>query len=146
MKKKLFALLLMLALFCLLSLSAYAETYQGRNDWLVTFNTNAEMVSNFKAEEFYDAQSELQPGDSLEMVIRLHNTYPKKTDWYMINKVLESLETSSANSATSGGGYTYVLTYTHPNGTVDTLFRSDKVGGENVINQRERPERGHREP
>ncbi len=47
----------------------------------------------------------------------------------MWNEVIKSLE----SSAKSGGGYTYELSYTHPDGsTVDKIYSSDRVGGEDA--------------
>ncbi len=125
MKKKIFSLLLMLVLMSLLPFAAYAESYQSK-DWYVVFTSDQTMESNFKQNTIDSLISGLQPGDDLNIRIRVGNEYSKTVDFYMYNVVNKSLEAAGA----SGGGYTYVLTYKHPNGKVDDLYRNDQVGGE----------------
>ena len=125
MKKKIFCLLLMLVVLSLMPLSASAESYDSK-DWYVTFTSGQKMNSNFDSGSIDSLVGGLQPGDTLNIRVRLKNEYSKTVDWYMKNEVLRSLETSTA----SGGGYSYVLNYTHPNGSVDVLYSSDRVGGE----------------
>ena len=128
MKKKIFCLLLMLVVLSLMPLSASAESYDSK-DWYVTFTSGQKMNSNFDSGSIDSLVGGLQPGDTLNIRVRLKNEYSKTVDWYMKNEVLRSLETSTA----SGGGYSYVLNYTHPNGSVDVLYSSDRVGGENPV-------------
>ena len=137
MKKRVFSLLLVLCLLSALSVCASAETFYGNSNWVVTYTTDKRLDSNFKSSELDDAQAGLQPGDTLIMTITLSNKNAKTTDWYMTNKVLKSLEDQSANSATYGGGYTYILSYTDPKGVVDELYNSDTVGGDQKAGQRE---------
>ena len=58
----------------------------------------------------------------------LKNEYKQTTDWYMTNKVLESLE--DAQTVAEGGAYSYILTYIKQDGTKETLYSSEEVGGE----------------
>ena len=46
----------------------------------------------------------------------------------MANDVISSLE--DAQSVAENGGYTYILTYTDPDGKEDTIYSSTSVGGE----------------
>ena len=137
MKKKLFCMLLVLCLLGSLSVCAYAEHYYGSSNWYVTFTSDAKMDDNLDQREWNDDLAGLQPGDDLTMTITLTSKHASNTNWYMKNEVLKSLEDKSANSATAGGGYTYLLTYTDPKGVVDELYNSDTVGGEHKAGQRE---------
>jgi hypothetical protein len=123
-----------LALGLLLALSpcVYAEHFQGDPDWRVAFTTGKEMESNFKTADLDEAVSGLQPGDDITFTLALENQYGETTDWWMTNEVLYSLEDRSQNSATGGGAYTYLLTYTDKSGSTNTLFSSDTVGGDTV--------------
>ena len=137
MKKKLVCMLLILCLLGSLSVCAYAEHYYGSSEWYVTFTSDGKMDDNLDQKEWNDDLAGLQPGDDLTMTITLTSKHSSNTNWYMKNEVLKSLEDKSANSATAGGGYTYILTYTDPKGIVDELYNSDTVGGEHKAGQRE---------
>lgn len=130
MKKKFGSLLLMLCLVCTVALEVHAETFYGDSGWQVTFTADSKMESNFKNKDLTEAIMGLQPGDNIIFTVNLKNSNKSATDWYMTNEVLYSLEDRSANSATNGGAYTYILTYTGKDGTARTLFSSDTVGGD----------------
>lgn len=132
MKRIWMALLLILCLTFGMTQGVSAETFYGNSDWKVTFTGEKKMESNFRTADLNDAVGGLQPGDNIIFTMNLSNANDTATDWYMTNKVLYSLEDRSANRGTSGGAYTYVLTYTDKNGAVNTLFSSDTVGGESV--------------
>ena len=89
-------------------MTANAEHFQGSADWLVSF-TGEKMESNFKS---IDAANEvltnLQPGDSIDLQVNIENKSADKTDWYMTNEVVKTLEDS--NQSAQGGAYTYILT------------------------------------
>ncbi len=130
MGKKLFGLMAAGFLLLLGAADVHAETSYGNPDWSVTFTEEKKMVSNFKTSDLDEAIYGLQPGDNAILTLKLKNENSTATDWYMTNKVLYSLEDRSKNSATGGGAYTYVLEYKDKNGKVNTLFRSDTIGGE----------------
>lgn len=127
--KKLTVILLILALAGCLTVPAWAETLYGDGSWTVVFTPEKELETNFGAGSLTDVISGMQPGDTAVLRLAVRNDYGAGTDWYMTNKVLFSLEDRSANSRTGGGAYTYILTYSGPDGTVE-LFNSDTVGGE----------------
>ena len=129
MKKKLCSLFLILLLAAGSTLTAHAEDYIGGNGWYVRF-TGEKMESNFKSSDIADAISALQPGDSIAISISLENKDTSATDWYMTNKVLQSLEDSQ--NVAEGSAYTYVLTYKNSKGEDKTLYSSETVGGETV--------------
>ncbi len=126
MKKKIVCLLLMLLLASFFTLPAYAESSESTG-WQVTFTSGQQLESNFKQNNIDTLISGLQPGDSLHMQIAVKNEYSKQVDFFMKNEVIRSLEASGA----SGGGYTYILTYTNPSGSTTDLYRNDQVGGDN---------------
>lgn len=96
--------------------------------WHVTFTDKKKMKSNFKNNHIDERVSELQPGDSAEFEITLKNENPATTDWYMSNKVIQSLE--EANKAAAGGGYSYYLSYTDSKKKETILYNSNRVGGD----------------
>lgn len=130
MRKKIGRLMLLAWLLASLNMTAYAETSHGNPDWSVVFTKDKKMETNFKTSDIDDAIYGLQPGDNVIISLKLKNENKSATDWYMTNKVLYSLEDRSKNSATSGGAYTYKLTYKGPDGKTDILFDSESVGGE----------------
>lgn len=136
MKKKLATLLALMMLLATLAVPAYAKEFKGDGSWNVTFTAGAEMVSNFQTNSFDDLIYGLQPGDSAIITVTLRNTHPEITNWYMTNKVLQSLEDNSQTADGRGGAYTYVLTYVDGDGEELILFSNDTVGGQtsNALN------------
>lgn len=130
MRKMIWKLFLLVGLLASVNITAYAETSHGNSNWSVTFTKDKKMEANFKTSDLDEVIYGLQPGDNVIITLKLKNENKSATDWYMTNKVLYSLEDRSNNSATSGGAYTYKLTYKGPDGQTDTLFDSDTVGGE----------------
>ena len=131
MKKRLKLLLLTVFICMSAGITVMADELTGDNNWLVEFNSDKQMVSNFASSNFDDVLDYMQPGDSALFTVEIKNSYESETDWYMTNKVLKSLEDAS-NTAT-GGAYSYMLTYTGPKGNKITLYNSDEVGGESYL-------------
>lgn len=131
MRKKLMGLLLAFSLVSAASMETRADELTGKEGWQVTFTSERQMVDNFTKGEMDDAISDMEPGDSILLTINLKNDNKEEvTDWYMLNEVVHSLEDRSANTGTTGGAYTYILTYIDKNGTAEVLFSSDTIGGE----------------
>lgn len=129
MKKRIASLLVMALLLSLAASPASAETLYGGDGWEAVFKAEEYMYSNFKVNDMTDVISGMQPGDTAIINLKILNEHASSTDWYMTNEVLYSLEDRSANSATGGGAYTYILSYSGPGGDIE-LFNSDTVGGE----------------
>lgn len=127
MKKKLMCLAMIALMVIGTPLTAHAEHFEGEKNWTVSFD-GKQMGSNFEAGELKEDALQILPGDSITLQVNLKNDASKKTDWYMSNKVVQTLE-ESANSA-QGGAYTYKLTYFNPEGKEMILFDSSSVGGE----------------
>ncbi len=127
MKKRWMGLLLACAMVLGDGAAARAEDYKGDPGWSVEF-TGSKMESNFNTSDINDAIYDLQPGDSIDISVALKNTAGGSVDWWMTNKVLQSLEDSQRVAAS--GGYTYTLAYQPPRGELETLYSSDTVGGE----------------
>ena len=122
-------------LVLVMSISALAENHAGKNDWAVTFTADKKMSSNFQSKKWDDDLKGLQPGDYTDLSVKIKNDYGDTTDWYMTNKVIDSLEdTRSDDKGLNGGAYTYVLKYKGDKaGSKDVvLYSSDTVGGQNV--------------
>lgn len=106
------------------------HTEYGKSGWNVTFTDKQKMESNFKTSDLNDEVSKMQPGDRVVLTMKLKNEDSNETDWYMTNKVLDSLEASTGADA-NGGAYSYRLIYQNPAGQETVLYDSERVGGEN---------------
>ena len=104
MKKKWLASVLAL-LLAVTPITAYAEDFSGGDGWKVSFD-GKKMTSTFKNTDIDDKIYEMEPGDTVDFHIQLKNEYKQTTDWYMTNKVLESLE--DAQTVAEGGAYSYI--------------------------------------
>lgn len=122
-------------LILVMSISALAENHAGQNGWLVTFTADKKMSSNFQSKKWDDDLKGLQPGDYTDLSVKIKNDNDNTTDWYMTNKVIDSLEDTRKNDpGLNGGAYTYTLKYKGDKaGSEDVvLYSSDTVGGQNV--------------
>lgn len=126
MKRRIGVLLLTACcLFAGMAMQVRAEDAEGK----VEFTPENNMESDFTSDKIATMVSGVQPGDTVTFTVNLSNKNKETTDWYMTNKVLESLE--KYNNDASGGAYTYRLVYI--SGTEENvLFDSSQVGGETV--------------
>lgn len=135
--KKLFKTLLaattLALVMSLATVPAFAETLTSNTPWTVTFTSGQKMETNFNSNDIAQMVNDIQPGDTAEIAISLKNEYSEATNWYMTNKILQSLE-DTAESA-KGGAYAYDLTYVAPNGESTTLFSSETVGGDTAAGE-----------
>lgn len=129
MRKRIFCLMMAAALSLGTALPVLAEDHMSSKNWQVTFD-GSKMGSNVSTAEMAEEISSIQPGDSIRLQIALKNSSSRATGWYMSNKVIETLEDDS--STASGGAYTYLLTYTDPQGAEDVLFSNEALGGEDA--------------
>ena len=126
MKKKILCLAMIALMVIGTPLTANAEHFEGCKNWNVTFDGNT-MKDNFTGSDVTETILNIQPGDSITVQINLKNTASKKTDWYLNNEVLQTLEDS--NEVAEGGAYTYLLKYHDPSGTETVLYDSN-LGGD----------------
>ena len=126
MKKKILCLAMIALMVIGTPLTANAEHFEGSKNWNVTFDGNT-MKDNFTGSDVTETILNIQPGDSITVQINLKNTASKKTDWYLNNEVLQTLEDS--NGVAEGGAYTYLLKYHDPSGTETVLYDSN-LGGD----------------
>ncbi len=126
------ALVLVFSL-CVTGVYAAEEDQRGKN-WYVHFTQDNDMDESFpdSGTKMADELSTLQPGDSATFYIELRNDNSTTTDWYMTNRVIQSLE--KTRNAASKGAYSYILAYEGPNGRSE-LFNSDTVGGTQNVNR-----------
>lgn len=136
LKSHVVALLVCLALVCtgvfaaLSPKQAVADDFVGENTWEVVF-TGTAMEENFNQDEYVDQIGHLQPGDSVKFQVRLESKADYDTNWYMTNKVIETLEEDVHNRTSAKDGfYSYRLTYVDPNGEETVLYNSDAIGSE----------------
>ena len=127
MKKKILCLAMAVVMAAGIQTTAFAKEYKGADGWQVTFN-GSKMNSNFKDSDIADSMTEVQPGDSIELQVNLKNEDSGKTDWYMTNEVVQTLE--EAQNSASGGAYEYKLIYVGADNSEKVLYDSQTVGGE----------------
>ena len=127
MKKKILCLAMAMLLMLSMSINVLAEDFVGSNEWTVSFDGD-KMNSNFKSAEMTEDILNILPGDSITLQVNLKNADDEKSDWYMTNEVLQTLEES--NDSAEGGAYTYILTYVDAAGGETVLYSSEVVGGE----------------
>lgn len=130
MKNKILCLVMMMVLVFSMPMTALAEDHQGTAGWKVSFD-GKKMNTNFASADMTKDVLAILPGDSITLQVNLENVADKKTDWYMTNEVLQTLEDS--NNTAQGGAYTYILTYLDPAGQETILYSSEVVGGENLL-------------
>lgn len=129
MRKRIVSFAAVCTLLLSVPLFAQAEEFSGGDGWCVEFD-GKKMDSTFKNTDIDDAIYQLQPGDTVNLHLELKNSHDEETDWYMSNKVLQSLEDSQ--SVAGGGAYSYILTYIEPDGSRKLLYSSESVGGDTV--------------
>lgn len=130
MKKRIFTICAVMLLALAFSVTALADDLKGESGWQVTFD-GSKMDSNFSSSKIDEQLNRVEPGDSIELTIKLVNNYNGQADWYMKNEVLETLE---ATDDIAGAGYDYTLIYTDKDGQATTLFSSRKFGGDGRYN------------
>lgn len=101
---------------------AFAETIE--KEWTVEF-TGTAMTDQGSADIVKELRG-MQPGDSAKFTVVMYEKSDKSADWYMKNKVLESME----KSLRSGGSYSYKLTYTDPTGAQKVIITNEVVSGD----------------
>lgn len=127
MKKKLLCLVIAAVMIAGTGMSAQAKDYQGKSGWLAEFD-GKEIKSNFSSSDLSDEADDIQPGDSITLKVGIKNSSSGKTDWYMTNQVIQSLE--DAKEVADGGAYEYRLAYVNTAGEEKELYNSETVGGE----------------
>ena len=149
MKNRVFVWMAMLLAACVvLSTGNAAKAESESKEWYVAFTDQGVMDdSDLAAADLSYELSGLQPGDDMSLRINLTNNNAESTDWFMWNAVVESLEEqnydANGNRVASAGAYTYILTFTGPDGVEHDIYRSEVVGGdENAIANREESAEG----
>lgn len=132
MKKRILCLAMAAVMTVGIPTTAFAETLQGSSGWEVTFD-GSKMNSNFSSADMSADIFQLQPGDTIELQVGLKNNAEKESDWYITNKVIQSLEDSQ--KVAEGGAYEYELTYVGPDNSETVLYSSETVGGEGASDE-----------
>ena len=127
MKKKVLCLVMAMVMVVGAGISVQAEDYQGSDGWVANFD-GKEIKSNFGTSNLTEEAKSIQPGDSITLKVGIKNSDSGKTDWYMTNEAIQSLE--DANSVANGGAYEYRLAYINAAGKETELYNSETVGGE----------------
>ena len=95
------------------------------------------IVSDFSSSKIADKVTALQPGDKVQFKVKYTNKHNEKTNWYLSNEVLQTLEKADAarkvpkgTGTPENGGYTYSLIHTDKKDNKTTIFSNEEVGGE----------------
>lgn len=123
-RTKIFTLLLTLTMVLAMSQLVFANDYEANGS---TYTYNGSDIVLTRGEAISEAVNKLEPGDTVKITLVYENDTDDTTEWYMENKVLETLE----DEAGMDGGYTYVLTNVGPNGDETAIFdtREGAIGG-----------------
>ena len=114
------------ALVLMVPVTVHAETYPKEDlDWKVNFDGSTLTSSRTEA-EVAESLKGMEPGDEAVLELTLTNNSSKETTWYLSNEVIQSFEDTVE---ATGGLYTYILSYTDPDGKETVFYSSDKVGG-----------------
>lgn len=130
---------LLLGAVWLISLTAAPVMAEHKDVNGTCYFNGTKIVSDYTSQEIADAVTNLQPGDDVSFIVTYTNNYKESTDWYMENRILQTLEKASASKAVSGtgqaenGAYTYELIHYDKNNKPDKLFSNREVGGEAVV-------------
>ncbi|MFR5701530.1 MAG: hypothetical protein ACLUD0_06465 [Eubacterium ramulus] len=89
--------------------------------WNVTFD-GSKMNSNFQDSDVTDEMANIQPGDSIELKVQVTNSDSGKTDWYMTNEVIQTLEDAQDDMQKAADILT-VWTYVGADNTENVLCR-----------------------
>ncbi len=135
MNKKVLSVLCLLCLLCSMAATAYANSYTSTVGTVWFKSDGKSMGNDFQKnltdktveKALKDRMRQMQPGDDVTFVINLRNDYSKATNWYMTNKIVDSLEEGTA----ADGAYTYYLRYVNNANSIRNrdIYRSDTVGG-----------------
>ena len=125
-KHYMITLLAVAALMVGMTVTASANEYH-YDDATCVFN-GTDMKISYPSGNLQEVISHMEPGDSVDLLVTYKNNSEYKTEWYMKNEVLETLEDNK--DVAENGGYTYVLQNISPNKTRTTLFDNSEVGGE----------------
>ena len=122
----LLTLLVAIVLMLAMSVSCFAESHSFKGS--CSFDGD-KITGDFDKKKVDAAVEGLEPGDELTYEVTYKNDSDEKTDWYMKNNVLKTLEESK--DPAENGGYTYVLKNIAPKEKDNkTLFDNSEVGGE----------------
>ncbi len=137
MKKRILYLMMavLIAISVPLTASAASTTNPNEKEWTVRYDGDKMNTEIGGKAATVDLTMPTQlPGGEFMLDAKIHNDSKYKTDWYMSNEILKSLEKSVA-AAAAGGAYTYLLTYHGPeeNGVTPApieIYNSSSVGGD----------------
>ncbi|MBQ9708337.1 MAG: hypothetical protein IJV66_04035 [Firmicutes bacterium] len=126
MRHHILTFLTVAVLMLAMTVTASANDYRV-DDGTCTFD-GQKMSISFPNGSLKDAVQNLEPGDSLKFLVTYENDSQYTTQWYMRNRVLQTLEDNK--EAAENGGYTYILQNIGPDKTKTTYFDNSDVGGE----------------
>ena len=91
MKKRILCLAMALMMMVGTFSTVQAKELVGKDHWKVSFD-GSQMTTNFGKDQMNDELSNIQPGDSMTLKVKIENKNSQYTDWYMTNEIIKTLE------------------------------------------------------
>lgn len=129
MRKKILCLALLVGLFALGTMTAYAKDSEDidhtSTGGTVVYTPDGKLTGDL-GKGVNDDIKAMQPGDSVTVSVDLKNSKSGSSHWYMESEIADSMEAADAK----GGAYNYKLSYFGPDGVEVPLYDSLAVGGD----------------
>ena len=90
MKKRILCLAMALMMMVGTFSTVQAKELVGKDHWKVSFD-GSQMTTNFGKDQMNDELSNIQPGDSMTLKVKIENKNSQYTDWYMTNEITNHL-------------------------------------------------------
>lgn len=126
MKKRILCLAMALMMMVGTFSTVQAKELVGKYHWKVSFD-GSQMTTNFGKDQMNDELSNIQPGDSMTLKVKIENKNSQYTDWYMTNEIIKTLEDGSK---ATNGAYEYRLAYVDSQNNETLIYDSSTVGGD----------------
>lgn len=126
MKKRILCLAMALMMMVGTFSTVQAKELVGKDHWKVSFD-GSQMTTNFGKDQMNDELSNIQPGDSMTLKVKIENKNSQYTDWYMTNEIIKTLEDGSK---ATNGTYEYRLAYVDSQNNETLIYDSSTVGGD----------------
>ena len=126
MKKRILCLAMALMMMVGTFSTVQAKELVGKDHWKVSFD-GSQMTTNFGKDQMNDELSNIQPGDSMTLQVKIENKNSQYTDWYMTNEIIKTLEDGSK---ATNGAYEYRLAYVDSQNNETLIYDSSTVGGD----------------
>ena len=122
MKKRILCLAMALMMMVGTFSTVQAKELVGKDHWKVSFD-GSQMTTNFGKDQMNDELSNIQPGDSMTLKVKIENKNSQYTDWYRLakNDVGYVTLTLSVDGETQGNSYQATMAQLEMNFAVENV-------------------------